>query len=529
VTEQTTTNSVEYCRLKYKAVSLLIILGLLAISAVVAVLVYEETSNAEVDYTTTAVVRSGITRPLVVHSSNPRYFSDGSGRAIYLTGSHTWNNIQDIRANGRDGTKPFTGGFSGHLDWLQSYNHNFIRFWILEHAWDAEHGDAIAPHPWLRTGPGTALDGNPKFDLTKLDEAYFSRLRERAAAAGDRGFYVSIMLFDGWSTDHAGPWKGHPFNVRNNVNGIDGDPDGDGLGREFHTLRLPAITELQETYAKKVVDTVNDLDNILYEIANETGVSKAWQYRMVDTIKQYEMGKAKRHPVGTTVGSNVSASEVDDAALFAGRADWISPSASGGYRDNPPAADGSKVIIADTDHLWGLGGDRTWVWKSFLRGLNPIYMDDLGEDSERATKEEARMAMGDTLRYATRMNLAAMVPRQDLASTTYCLADPGVEYLVYLPIDPWTASWMGSTRVFWRVESLVSELLRWSVRLRSLFRQVTTVDLTSASKELSVEWFNPSTHTAVTSGKVAGGSRQRFQAAFRGDAVLYLSASRAEP
>src|SRR5690242_6729740 len=35
------------------------------------------------------------TGPLRVLASNPRYFTDGSGRAILLTGSHTWSNFQD--------------------------------------------------------------------------------------------------------------------------------------------------------------------------------------------------------------------------------------------------------------------------------------------------------------------------------------------------------------------------------------------------------------------------------------------------
>ena len=33
--------------------------------------------------------------PLVVHPENPRYFADGSGKAVYLTGSHTWANLVD--------------------------------------------------------------------------------------------------------------------------------------------------------------------------------------------------------------------------------------------------------------------------------------------------------------------------------------------------------------------------------------------------------------------------------------------------
>jgi hypothetical protein len=43
--------------------------------------------------------------------------------------------------------------------------------------------------------------------------------------------------------------------------------------------------------------------------------------------------------------------------------------------------------------------------------------------------------MGDTRRYAERMNLIDMVPRGDLASTGYALVNPGNEYLVLQPTD----------------------------------------------------------------------------------------------
>jgi hypothetical protein len=41
--------------------------------------------------------------------------------------------------------------------------------------------------------------------------------------------------------------------------------------------------------------------------------------------------------------------------------------------------------------------------------------------------------MGDTRRFAERMNLIGMQPRGDLSSTGYALADPGQEYLVLQP------------------------------------------------------------------------------------------------
>ena len=49
--------------------------------------------------------------------------------------------------------------------------------------------------------------------------------------------------------------------------------------------------------------------------------------------------------------------------------------------------------------------------------------------------EAARYAMGDTLRYAQKMNLIEMEPRGDLSSTGYILANPGDEYLVLQPSE----------------------------------------------------------------------------------------------
>jgi len=449
--------------------------------------------------------------PLRPHPLNPRYFTDGTGKAIYMTGSHTWSNFKDM---GKTDPPP-AFDFDAYLDFLQQYNHNFIRLWTWELAVYTYDGELTyaQPFPWLRTGPGTALDGKPKFDLTRFDQAYFDRLSSRVAAADRRGFYVSIMLLEGHGLhDSLKPWcwDGHPFNVNNNINGIDGDPDRDGRGLEVQTLKLPAVTALQEAYVKKIVDTVNDLDNVLYEIANESGTySTEWQYHMIHYIHEYEKGKPKQHPVGMTFqwareyrGTNEN--------LFNSPADWISPNPDGGYRDDPPAADGRKVILSDTDHLWGIGGNQAWVWKTFCRGMNPLFMDPYREAKERTGAQAERETnwtnhlsntlsldqrwnsirrnLGYTRRFARRMNLVAMVPRNDLASTRYCLADPGAEYLIYLP-DGGTV----------------------------------TVDISDVSGKLSVEWLNPGTGENHAGLEATGGGWCKLTAPFSGDAVLYIA------
>ncbi|MDH5440386.1 MAG: DUF6298 domain-containing protein [Candidatus Bathyarchaeota archaeon] len=447
---------------------------------------------------------------LKVHPSNPRYFTDGTRRAIYLTGAHTWSDFKDM---GKTDPPP-RFNFEAYLDFLVEHNHNFIRMWTWELTTYTYDGDLTYAEPsaWPRTGPGMALDGKPKFDLERFNQAYFDRLRSRVAAAGEKGIYVSIMLFEGHGL-HASLspwcWDGHPFNLQNNINRINGDPNGDGRGLETHTLEIPAVTRLQEAYVRKTINSVNDLDNALYEIANESGTySTDWQYHMIRYIHEYENGKPKQHPVGMTFqwakeyrGTNKN--------LFDSPADWISPSPDDGYRDNPPAADGSKVILSDTDHLWGIGGNRSWVWKTFCRGMNPLFMDPYREVEKKATEGEEgvtwtdhlsevdkldsrwdtiRRNLGYTLAMALQMNLAAMVPRSDLASTKYCLANPGVEYLIYLP--------EGGDIV---------------------------VDLGEASGKLAVQWLNLSTGEKRSGKPTIGGDSRDLTSPFKEDAVLYIS------
>lgn len=432
--------------------------------------------------------------PLRVHPDNPRYFADASGRAVYLTGSHTWSNLVDMGS----GDPPPQFDFPAYLDFLVRLNHNFIRLWTWESTrwqpghWRPSATHTVAPHPFARTGPGQAADGKPKFDLTRYDRDYFERLRTRVSAAAARGIYVSVMLFEGWGMQFAPEgWKTHPFHPANNINGIDGDVDGDGRGLEIYTLSSPRVRALQEAYVRQVIDTVGHLDNVLYEISNENHPpSTAWQYHMIDFIHRYERQKPKQHAVGMTFqykgGSNQT--------LFDSPAEWISPNPEGGYRDDPPAADGRKVVLNDTDHLWGIGGNQAWVWKSFLRGLNPLFMDPydgtvIGNRFDPQW-DPVRRSLGYTRRFAQRMNLAAMVPNPELASTGYCLAHAsarGGEYLAYAPAGG---------------------------RL--------TVDLSATPGRLAGEWFDPTNGTSTHAGAIDGGSVRTFTAPFSGEAVLWL-------
>jgi hypothetical protein len=434
--------------------------------------------------------------PLAVSTANPRYFTptsgDGAGRAVYLTGSHIWNNLHDGMGPGAEGpAEPEIFDYDGYLRFLTERGHNFIRLWRWEQIRSQAAGGGfhldMTPQPWARPGPGDAADGKPKFDLERFDPSFFDRLRERVVKAGDAGIYVGVMFFEGWALHLSPPpyhVEGHPFHALNNVNGI-----GAASIDDLQVLPLdPRIQAVQEAYLRKVVDTLHDLPNVLWEVANEScgggsvtedfarvlgmseppswGDSTDWQYWVIDTVKRHEADRRyDGHPIGMTMQFPVADQTQVNEPLLRSRAEWISP----GYDDemftagrhptapgsppsrwfaDPPAADGTKVIIADTDHYAPGDGDALWAWKSFLRGHHPILMDfgligglePTGESNPEAGGpppfefyEPARRAMGDTRRYAERINLVATEPRGDLSSTGYALANPGEEYLVLEP------------------------------------------------------------------------------------------------
>ena len=422
--------------------------------------------------------------PLVVSAANPRYFTagaPGARRAVYLTGSHIWNNFHDGLGPGPEpADEPERNDYQAYLSFLAGHGHNFIRLWRWEHIRSQAAGGAfhlcMSPQPWARTGPGTAVDGQPRFDLGQLDQAYFDRLRERVAAAGELGIYVSVMLFDGWAL-HLSPLpdnvEGHPFAAANNVNGI-----GITSIVDYQVLPLdPRVRAYQEAYVRKVVDTVHDLPNVLYEVANESsgmdadsvelpggfsiptpiGDSTRWQYQVIDFVKEYERERGyDRHPVGMTMQFPVADQTKANEPLFDGPADWVSPGfdepmtagehgpAPSRWYTDPPASDGAKVVINDSDHSAPGQGDAVWAWKCFLRGHNPILMDygiidvanpldpSLGVPSYESL-EPARVAMGNTRRLAERIPLDRMVPDGGRSSTGYALADPGREYVVLQP------------------------------------------------------------------------------------------------
>jgi hypothetical protein len=447
--------------------------------------------------------------PLRAHPHNPRYFTDGSGKAIYLAGSHTWNTLQDWGTN--DTIQPLT--FPAFVQMLVKHHHNFTLIWTTElptfHALPTTASSppdfSVTPHPWQRTGPGKASDGKLKFDLAKFNPAYFDRLRDRVQQLNAAGIYAGIYLFSAeWLLRFRFAGDGYPLTGSNNINGID-----DGGGTNAVTMTAPnAITAIQDAYVRKVIDTLNDLPNVLWIVSQEAPRNSGWwNNHLIALTRSYEAGKPFQHPIGYGVMD-----DGNDATIINSDADWIAPAA----RISPTITCGAgkprcKVNINDSDHSYfGMWNDspqvnRNYFWLNFTNGNQTLFMDPyviyyprqkrnfcpsptngIGSGPD-ARWENVRNTMGFIRRYAERMNLASTAPHGELVSTKHCLANPGQEYLVYLPNGG-----------------------------------ATTVDLSTAPGTFRLEWMNPSDGTTSAGQTITGGAKRTLKASFTGDATLYL-------
>jgi hypothetical protein len=466
-----------------------------------------------------AAALPGASGPLKA-GSNPHYFTDATGKAVLLAGSHTWNDFQDTD-EGASSPPPFD--FSGYVAFLKSHGHNATILWKKDLPTYCGWGPGGTWHatnfPWMRTGgsAGTLLasDGLPAFDLTQFDQAYFGRLRTRAVVLQRNGIYAVVQLFDGLGLlTNRCVNDGYPFTAGNNTNNVD-----DGGGTNSMTMTgANAITMFQDAYVRKVIDTLNDLPNVLWEVSEEAPSNSTWWHgHMIDLIHAYERTKPLQHPVGWPALTGGS-----DSLLYDSNADWVAPIA----RTSPTQSCGAgspacKVDINDSDHSYfGLWLDspqqnRNYVWNNFTNGNSVMFMDPYeiywsAQNRNLCSNpvhgvcaavdphyDNLRNNLGYVLKYAnTRLDLEKMVPAGQLSSTGQCLANAvslGAQYLVYAPTG-------GSF----------------------------TVDLSGTNRPLDVEWFDPSTGTTVPASPVTGGSRsQTFipPSGFTGDAVLYLADS----
>ena len=322
--------------------------------------------------------------PLVVDvGGNSRYFRTTTGAITYLAGAYDWDYLYDPNMPLATAT--------AYLDFWGQTNQNLIR---------AVNRDPVFDTP----------AANPPFNTT-----FFHFVATRMALARSKGIYVMFPLFQ-------------------------------------HVTQAP-FTSLAycEAYAQQVVDVLGVYDNVLFEIGNELntavldgGTPLSFSSHMVDVIKARQQSHGRPAlPVGISEVAYLHAGILP--AMLASNADFIVPGGNAvatQTTQTPADFGGTKVVFVDSDHIWPYELDHVWVWRTFMSGHNPqildgneFYPDYSENDADEVDPDtfDARMRIGDTRRYAARVNMRLTVPSPSLSTTGYALANPGTHYLVYQP------------------------------------------------------------------------------------------------
>lgn len=233
------------------------------------------------------------TAPLALHPNNPHYFLFREKPTVLITSGEHYGAVinldfdyvkylDTLAADGLNLTRTFSGTY---IEPQGAFN-------IAENTLAPKAARFISP--WARD------EQVGKFDLTKWNLAFFSRLKDFVAQAGKRGIVVELALFCPMYEDMQ--WKLSPMNAANNVNGIG------AIGRnDVHTLdKNGGLLAVQEALVRKIVAELHDADNLCYEICNEPyfgGVTMAWQHRIADVITDSEKDFTHKHLITQNIAN----------------------------------------------------------------------------------------------------------------------------------------------------------------------------------------------------------------------------------
>lgn len=209
-----------------------------------------------------------IAEPPAIHPDDPHRLTRGGALWVpvgYYPGAA-------LNMTGPDYGGDFLAYDTELLDRLGDRGVDLMRVWInwgnlgnkeapVEDQWDRH-----IHHPFLRTGPGDAIDGMPRVDVTKIDPAYLDLLEAAVDHAASRGVVLQLILLDCW---HAGFGLQYGFGeldyfaAGNNVNGLSfADED------EWLAVDGP-IFAANRALALAVVERIGDRDNLIWETCNE--------------------------------------------------------------------------------------------------------------------------------------------------------------------------------------------------------------------------------------------------------------------
>jgi hypothetical protein len=242
---------------------------------------------------------SQINIPLSLHPDNPHYFLFRGSPVILIGSTEHYGAVlnldfdylpyfEELKANNLNVTRTFTG----------FYVEPKGAFKIEKNTLAPDPGKFICP--WARSEEPGYKNGGNKFDLTKWDNEYFSRLKDFVSEAGKKNIVVELDLFSNiYDTIQ---WQLSPLYYKNNVNNTDKTEDW----KEVLSLEHPTLLKIQEEMVRKIISELNEFDNLYYEICNEpyfgdTLALRQWEDHMTAFVAETEREYKYKHLISNNI------------------------------------------------------------------------------------------------------------------------------------------------------------------------------------------------------------------------------------
>jgi hypothetical protein len=388
---------------------------------------------------------------LKICPQHPYYFREGD-RHVVLVGVSD-RALFNIWKNDK--------GFSWrkYLDDLAAHHLNYVRQDVF--SWGAIRGALEYPaqlsNParlFARTGPGKAIDGKLKFDLTKFDQSYFDRrLKPFLRQAAKRDIYVELTLFEGFRA--RSDFKESLYAEANNINRLGLRP---GQVTSDAALDNPRLMAVQHAYIDKVLAETAEFGHVIYEIANESG-SKRWIAHLIDYIHNHPTHASRLVSAGEQTSSfDPRTGDNDIVVKHRGGGGWYATDADVRnhhvallqFRVGKPVSHNEYFLYANasTDDV---NFPRKIMWADFIAGGHSNFFDFAFWRGTGRTLNDGRPSRSPPpeilrggqylLDFLTenKVRFWTMEPHDELAtveaegeSYIFTLAQPGADYICYV-------------------------------------------------------------------------------------------------
>lgn len=418
---------------------------------------------------------------------------------------------------GRTGTG-LTDDLSAVADWMQASHtialtHNY-GLWYDRRRDDHERihredGDVWPPFyemPFARSGKETAYDGLSKYDLTKYNPWYWSRLKQFADLADERGFVLIHQNYFQHNIIEAGAhYTDFTWRTANNINGT-GFPEpvnyaGDKrqfMAEQFYDEKDPARRKYHIAYINKCLDNFADNNGVIQYISAEyTGPLHFAQF-WVETIKAWETAHKKKEVIGLS-----TTKDVQDAILA-----------------NPALAPTINVINIE---YWYYEGSGKLYAPIGGQSLAPRQQERIFHPKASNFEQVYRAVHDYTTKYPDKAVIynadgfdhfgwavfiaGGSLPVLPAATDKQFLADASGMKPVELPGAPKTQWAIGNTKGM-IVYTSGGEAIKLNL---------------ANGTNYTAKWIEPRTGTATAAEQVKGGSGVEIKPAKNGDAVLWLT------